>query len=40
MRKEIAELSEKYKDIFEQCADEIWSTPEISFTEHSHMPRH
>ncbi len=34
MRKEIAELSEKYKDIFENCANEIWATPELNFTEH------
>ena len=34
MRKEIAELSEKYKKIFEDCSDEIWATPEINFTEH------
>ena len=34
MRKEIAELSEKYKEIFENCANQIWSTPELNFTEH------
>ncbi len=34
MRKEIAELSEKYKKIFEDCSDAIWETPEINFTEH------
>ncbi len=34
MRKEIAELSEQYKHIFEECADRIWATPEINFTEH------
>lgn len=34
MRKEIAELSEQYKKIFEDCADRIWETPEINFTEH------
>ncbi len=34
MRKEIAELSEKYAKIFEDCADAIWATPEINFTEH------
>ena len=34
MRKEIAELSEKYKEIFENCANAIWATPEINFTEH------
>ncbi|MBQ2058222.1 MAG: amidohydrolase [Firmicutes bacterium] len=34
MRKEIAELSEKYKKSFEDCSDEIWATPEINFTEH------
>ncbi len=34
MRQEIAELSEKYKGIFEKCSDEIWGTPEINFTEH------
>ncbi len=34
MRKELAELSEKYKKIFEDCADAIWETPEINFTEH------
>lgn len=34
MRKEITELSEKYRDIFEKCSDEIWSTPELNFTEY------
>ncbi len=34
MRQEIAELAAKYKHIFEECADQIWSTPEINFTEH------
>ena len=34
MRKEIAQLSEQYNAIFEECANQIWSTPELNFTEH------
>ena len=34
MRQEIARLSEQYKGIFEECANQIWATPELNFTEH------
>ena len=34
MRPEIEQLSESCKQVFENCSDAIWATPEINFTEH------
>ena len=34
MRQEIDAMSEKGRKIFEDCSDQIWSTPELNFTEH------